>query len=177
MRRAISLAVFLVLFAGSAGAMNLPEPGTTLPRFAIPMPPLESDQVYLGVHGDSFALSDISADVIILEFSGVYCPICHQQAPDVRKLFKRIQRAGLGDRVKLFSVAGGATQMEVDHVRQQYNAVYPIIRDPDFAVHKVLGEPKTPYTMLLKSDGTVLWAHLGKIADFGEFYTIIQSFL
>ncbi|MBU1002961.1 MAG: TlpA family protein disulfide reductase [Proteobacteria bacterium] len=171
------LAFSLLLLAGGAGAMNLPDPGTRLPPFAIPMPPLQSDQAYLGVGGDSFGLGDVKAELIMLEFSGVYCPICHKQAPNVRSLFKRIDRAKLGSRVKIFSVAGGATQMEVDSVREQYDAPYPIIRDPDYAVHKVLGEPKTPYTMLLKPDGTVLWTHLGSIQDFDEFYKIIQSFL
>lgn len=171
------LAALMLSLGGGAEAMELPEAGAVLKPFPIITPPLEADRAYLGVGGESFTLADVKAEIIMLEFSGVYCPICHDQAPSVGKLFKRIQRAGLADRVKIFSVAGGATQMEVDSIRDQYNASYPIIRDPDFAVHRVLGEPKTPFTLLLRPDGTVLWSHLGRIKDFDMFYQTIQSLL
>lgn len=172
-----ALAVLLLLSAAPARAMELPAKGDVLKPFPMTVPPLAGDQAYLGVSGETFTLADLKAKVIVLEFSGVYCPICHDQAPYVRKLFKRIERAGLGEKVKLFSVAGGATQMEVDHVRGQYNAPYPIIRDPEFSVHAALSEPKTPFTMLLRPDGKVLYSHLGRIEDFDEFFQTIQSLL
>jgi len=171
------LALFLALAPVAGSAMSLPEAGQTLKPFAIPTPPAAADKTYLGVGGESFTLADVKAKLIMLEFSGVYCPICHEQAPYVRKLYKRVEKAGLMDRMRIFSVAGGATQVEVDSARAQYNAPYPIIRDPDFAVHDALGEPKTPFTMLLRPDGTVLWTHLGRIEDFDAFFQTIQSFL
>lgn len=182
MRHAIhALAVLgvllLLISAAPARAMELPAEGDVLKPFPIFVPQLAGDQAYLGVSGETFTLADIKAKLVVLEFSGVYCPICHDQAPYVRKLFKRIERSGLGGQVKLFSVAGGANQMEVDHARAQYNAPYPIIRDPEFAVHAALNEPKTPFTMLLRPDGHVLYAHLGRIADFDEFYQTIESLL
>lgn len=173
-------AVFLLSLALAAPAMSaeLPQAGDVLTPFAIAMPPGEEDRVYLGLDGgDSFALADVKAELIIFEFTGVYCPICHEQAPSVRSLFKRLQRTKLDDRVKLLAVAGGSTQMEVDYVCKQYKAEYPIIRDPDFLVHAALNEPKTPFTMILKPDGSVLWTHLGLIEDFDAFFRTVESFL
>jgi peroxiredoxin len=173
----VALAAVLALAAPGACA-ELPDAGDTLAPFPIVAPPAQADRDYLGLGGgETFTLADVKAELIVLEFSGVYCPICHEQAPGVRSLFKRLQRAGLSGRVKLFSVAGGSTQMEVDQVHGLYKAEYPILCDPDFAVHAALNEPKTPFTMVLRPDGSVLWAHLGRIDDFDGFFKTIQSLL
>jgi thiol-disulfide isomerase/thioredoxin len=160
-------------------ALALTAKGDVLPAFPIVAPRLDNDQQYLGVTGDApFTLADVKADLIMVEFMGVYCPICHEQAPGIRKMLKKINKdATLKDRFKLIAIAGGATALEVDHVRKQYKAKYPIIEDPDFSVHKVLGEPKTPFTVLMRPDGTVLYAHLGIIKDFNAFLKHIKSLM
>lgn len=176
--RLLVLAVLALALPVRSQCAELPAPGDRLAPFSIMAPPAAGDRAYLGIpDGAAFSLADVKAELVVLEFSGVYCPICHEQAPGMRSLYKHLERAGLSDRVKLLSVAGGGTQMEVDHVHREYRAPYPIVCDPDFLVHAALNEPKTPFTMLLRPDGSVLWSHLGLIRDFDAFFKTIQSHL
>ncbi len=41
---------------------------------------------------------------------------------------------------------------EVDHFKKEHKILYPIIIDPEFTVHKALGEPRVPYTMFIRRD-------------------------
>lgn len=171
--------VLLALLCTAVQSHALTAKGDVLPQFPIVAPQQKTDRAYLGLDKDGpFTLADVEADIIMLEFMGVYCPICHEQAPDIRRLFKRINRdETLKSKVKLLAIAGGATPFEVAHVRKEYKARYPILEDPDFSVHKVLGEPQTPFTLLVRPDGTVLYAHLGIIEDFDAFLRHIKSLL
>jgi hypothetical protein len=72
-------------------------------------------------------------------------------------------------------VAIGATLMEVDQLRKNGSYDFPIVADEAFAVHKLLGEPRTPFTMLVSRDGKVLYVHLGVIEDVDALYQVIQE--
>ena len=63
----------------------------------------------------------------------------------------------------------------MEHLRRGGSYEYPIVQDEKFTVHKLLGEPRTPFTMLLGKDGTVLYTHLGVIEDTDAFFQIIQD--
>jgi peroxiredoxin len=122
-----------------------------------------------------FGPKDVASQILLVEILGVYCPLCYQQAPLFNKLYGRIQKKGLGDRVKMLGIAIGATSTEVEHLRRSGSYEYPIVRDETFAVHKLLGEPRTPFTMLVGKDGKVLYTHLGVIEDIDAFFQLIQD--
>jgi hypothetical protein len=168
------LLIFAVLaFADFAEA--LPEKGATLPSFQLPAPQAESEQQYLGIKSASFSLQDVQSELLLVEIIGVYCPRCYQQAPLFSKLYTRIGRRNLAGKVKMLGIAAGATLMEVDHLRKAGSYGYPVVPDESFAVHKLLGEPLTPFTMLVNREGQVLYAHLGVIEDVDELFQLIQD--
>ncbi len=154
---------------------GLPQKGGTLPVFQLPAPTSADDLKYLGVSGPKFELKDIPCQVLLVEILGAYCPLCYQQAPLFSKLFARINKRNLGDKVKMLGVAIGATPMEVDQLRKNGSYDFPIVPDEAFAVHKLLGEPRTPFTLLVGKDGKILYAHLGVIEDVDAFYQVIQE--
>jgi len=163
---------FAVL-AGPAMCEDLPKENETLPDMDLIAPAAESDRQYLGISESAFKLRHVKADVMVVEVLGVYCPYCYEQAPLFRNLFNRLQDGKLKDKVKMFGVAAGATAMEVEYLREQGQYNYPIVEDPQYSVHKLLGEPKTPFTMIVDKEGKVLFAHQGIIRDIDSFYSRI----
>lgn len=173
------LAATLLVPALPAPAQDLPKAGDTLPALALPAPETQAQRTWLGIGAKpAFGVSDVAADLVMIEVIGVYCPICIEQAPTLRKLHARLTRdPALKGRVKLVALAAGATPEELAHARQEHKADYPMVADTDFANHKLLGEPKTPFTLLVRPDGTVALAHLGKIQDESAFAARIKSLL
>ena len=178
-------ALLVVLLAAAllgpapAPAQDLPQAGGKLPALALPAPESQAHRDWLGIGSKpAFGIADVDADLVMVEVIGVYCPICFDQAPILRKLYARIARdPELKGRVKLVALAAGATPEELAYARQEHKADYPMVADPDFAVHKLLGEPKTPFTLLVRRDGTVALTHLGKIDSESAFAAEIRSLL
>jgi peroxiredoxin len=158
-----------------AGCSGMPQKDGVLPPFQLPAPISDDDQKYLGVKGPTFQLKDIQCQVLLVEILGAYCPLCYQQAPLFSKLFARLAKRNLGDKVKMLGVAIGATSMEVEQLKKNGSYQFPLVQDQSFAVHKLLGEPRTPFTMLIGKEGRILYAHLGVIDDVDAFYQVIQD--
>jgi hypothetical protein len=173
--QALFLAVVSACFPQVTLCAELPRKDSKIPMFQLPSPSSENDRQYLGLTGPSFQLKDVTSQLVLVEILGVYCPLCYQQAPLFNKLYGRIARKSLGDKVKMLGVAIGATTTEVEHLRKNGSYEYPIVQDELFKVHKLLGEPRTPFTMVVDREGTVLYAHLGVIEDVDAFFQLIQD--
>jgi len=177
---ALALLCLLVVtaLAGQGLCAEPPKAGGAAPPGLTLRGPLSSeDRSYLGIGaGESFKLSEVKAGFVLLEVVGVYCPQCHVQAPLFDKLFARLsQDPELGGKVKMLGMAAGATKEEMEYLRESGVYKFPVASDPDFAAHKLLGEPKTPFTMLLDAKGKVLYAHLGIIEDVNAFHEKIVA--
>jgi len=174
------MAMFLLaafVYAVNALAADMPRPGDVLSAVEMPAPVSEVDVAYLGISpGKPFSFKDVGAPYLLIEVIGVYCPICFKQAPLMDKLFKKIQADSvLSGKVRLFGLASGATPQELAYLKKQNLYAFPVVNDPDYAVHKSLGEPKTPFTMLLDKNGKVLLTHLGLIDDLNAFFREIST--
>lgn len=158
--------------AGSqVGAADLPQVGTVLQELWLEAPSAAADREYLGIEGESFDLKEVKAEAVLVEILGVYCPRCAEQAPAFNKLFRRLQKnKALRTKLKMLGIAVGATVMEVHAVRDKGVYRYPVVKDEQFVVHKQLGEPRTPFTLLVDHQGRVLYTHLGVVKDLDAFY-------
>jgi hypothetical protein len=163
--------------AGLCGTATTPREGGQLPLLRLSSPKSQKDCDYLGVAaGQPFGLAEVTADLIVLEIIGVYCPQCHRQRPHINRLFHRIGKdARLAEKVKFLGIAVGASAMEAAYLVRDARIPYPIITDESFVVHKQLGEPRTPFNLVTTRDGRVLWVHLGIIEDMSAFYTRLKS--
>ena len=152
------------------------QPGQQWAAMDFPVPAQDEDRQYLGVENqDTFRLSDLKANIILFEVIGVYCPQCYKQLPSFNKLFKRINRGKLKNKVKMFALAAGGTQPEVDQLKGHQKYTFPVLKDPAYTVHKSLGQPLTPFTLLLRTDGKILYTHLGVIENIDELYRTIKK--
>lgn len=87
---------------------------------------------------------------------------------------QRIQKdPRLGPRVKRLAIAAGGSATELGYGRQEFPIPFPIIRDTQYEIHKLLGEPRTPFTLLIDRKGKALFTHLGVIEDMESFFNKI----
>lgn len=168
------LLLTITLFCATAHA-QAPQVGDTLPAFTMEPFALPEDATVIGLtENRQFTLDDIDTPYIMLEIIGVYCPICHEQAPSLTKLYKRLKKTKLNKQITMLGIAAGGTPMEVKYIRDK-DYVFPVVHDTDFAIYNAFSEPKTPFTMIVDKQGKVLYAHLGIIKDINKFYKEIQA--
>ena len=177
----ISLLLWLCLLRLSfpAFAGEPPQNGTYFPELSIQSPESDADRDYLGIgNSQTFALRELHCSLTLVEILGVYCPQCHAQAPLFNKLFSKIQGDEvLSKKIKMLGLAIGATPFEIEYLRNQFEISFPVLSDPKFEIHKMLGEPRTPLTLIVSSDGRICFAHLGVIKDIETLFLDLKDLL
>ncbi len=163
----------------SSAQNALPEPGGKIAKLNLEAPsdPAGRKGLGLGDAVDGFSLFDLKADLVLIEVIGVYCPQCYKQAPEFNKLYDRLNRGKNRGRVAMFALAAGGSGPEIEQLIQSGQYRFPIVGDVRYEAHKLLGEPKTPFTIVCRPDGSVLYTHLGIISDIDGFYIRIKELL
>jgi hypothetical protein len=169
-RQIVILITLIVLLTAafsvkSASCGGLPQKGDSLPSLELQAPSGDKDRAYLGITGQTFRLRDIRCQLLLFEVIGIYCPQCYRQAPLFNTLFSRIEKGKLQGRVKMLALAAGGNAAEIQYLNAQGPYSFPIVPDPAFDAHKLLGEPRTPFTMLVDPQGKVLQTHKGVLED------------
>jgi peroxiredoxin len=172
---ALSGLVWADLSAGPAWCAGLPKKGDTLPAFELQTPDSEKAKEYLGISQLRFRLKDISCRLLLVEIIGVYCPQCYQQAPKFNTLFNRIEKGKLKGQVKMLAIAAGGNTNEIKYLYEHVQYGFPVVPDEQFEVHKLLGEPRTPFTLLVDPEGKVLYTHMGIIENVDAFLKLINE--
>jgi peroxiredoxin len=167
----------LLLLAAQPAAAGLAKAGDALPDLEVKAAPLPGEAAYLGLPAGtkSFRLSQIKAEVLLVEIYSMYCPRCQAEAPAVNRLFERLQAAPEGGRIKFLGIAAGNSDFEVNFFRKKYQAALPLFQDADYALHKGFGAVGTPSYFLLKpAPGgrgfRVLHAQEGQFGDENAFF-------
>ncbi len=156
-----------------------PEEGGNLPLIKLPVPESEVEKAYLGLKGKgSFTIPQIEADVVIIEIFSMYCPYCQKEAPIVNDLYNAIeQNTDIKGKFKIIGIGAGNTPFEVEVFRKKFQIPFPLFSDADFSIHKLCGEVRTPYFIVVKinKDGThkVIYSRLGSIQDPNQFLELI----
>jgi len=185
MKRTIEVGVLLVLlfFTGHitlwAGTQP-PQENSILPDFQLPIPASTAQQQYLGLQGKGlFRINQIKAKAVIIEIFSMYCPYCQREAPNINKLYHRIESdPQLGGKVKIIGVGAGNSPFEVDVFRKKYQIPFPLFSDNNFTIHKCLGETRTPYFFVVAigsgAPPKVIYSKLGGIEDLDAFLKSIR---
>lgn len=162
-------AVVFVLSAATALAAqnNPPETGQPLPEMKLLKPASASELKYLGLSGSgTFTVDQISAPAAIIQIFSMYCPYCQRDAPNVNRLYSLIENnPKLKGKIKIIGIGAGNSEFEVGTFRKKYKVEFPLIPDADFKIHKIVGEVRTPYFIVVKISGPkktgVVYSHLG----------------
>ena len=191
----IILLILLLQTAGSVMAGDIPQriiaPGDLFPALPLPGEGLTAQQrSYLGISGSffsflqskNFPISDIAAELVVVEFFNNYCTSCQAQAPVMNSVFALVAAdKNLSGKVKFVGIGAGNNAKEVDSFRSAKQVAFPLVPDPDFVLYKAIGDPgATPFTvMVTKKEGRAVAAsvHRGLVHEPEYFIRAIQSAL
>jgi thiol-disulfide isomerase/thioredoxin len=146
-----------------------------LPDFSLAVPKEGAEKAYLGLTGSgTFKIPQVRAKTVLIEIFSMYCPYCQKEAPNVNRLHELIEAdPALRGKIKVIGIGVGNSPFEVGVFRKKYGIVFPLFPDGDFALHKLLGEVRTPYFIALKilPDGAhqVILSRLGAFENAERF--------
>jgi len=176
----IAVCIAMILFYCSyyAYAVSNISSRTNLPKFKLNVSDDAEARQYLELKNlKSFDISQIPAKLILMEIFSFYCPICHKQAPIANKLYKFIQQdPKLRKDIKMIGIGAGNNQKEIEVYKSNFRVPFPLFSDVNFNIHKKIGEPRTPTTILVTNKGKVLLTHRGVMENLDEFIQKIKKF-
>jgi len=151
----VSAALIFVFVDPVLAANPPPSKGEGLPVINLPIPKNPGEKSYLGLSGDGlFKISQIKAKAVIVEIFSMYCPYCQKDAPGVNELYQLIENnPDLKTKMKIIGIGAGNSPYEVGVYKKTYHVPFPLFGDKDFTIHKILGEVRTPYFMVIKING------------------------
>jgi peroxiredoxin len=176
-KKIILWTLFLFLLVWAAPLAAAPKVGGPFPDITLTAPPDSAEKDYLGWGwGRSFKIPEIKAPYVLIEIFSMYCPYCQGEAPNVNKLYGKIQaNPKLKDKIKLIGIGVGNTAFEVKTFKTKYKIPFPLFPDGDYVIHKQFGEVRTPYFIGVKinPDGStrVIYSQLGVLGDVDQFLT------
>lgn len=170
----IPLIFFTVFFAFLSTGVSLAETnplvkGQYLPNLPFTDSLTKNERTYLGLTaGKKFSLKDIRCSVIIIEVFNTYCTSCPGNIPVINEVYSRSKEdPKFKGKIKLISIAAGNTREEIIAYKKSRGVIYPVFSDLNFTLHKALGNPRVPYTMLIKRNrqgkNKILYTHQGII--------------
>jgi len=184
--------VLLVLFIGISvsfppgGARAETRPiatGDNFPNLSFRDILSKGDRAYLGTgKKKTFSIKDMHGTLFIFEIFSTYCMSCPINVPVLNTAYSTENSdPKFRQRVKVLAVAIGNTKNEVECYKQEYKLLYPVLTDFTFAFHKALGNPRVPYTIIVKRDASgkdiVVYTHLGIIESADSLLNEVQKLL
>jgi peroxiredoxin len=177
----ISMMFIFVFSASTSMAGGPPQVGSTLPDIKLQKPADAAELKYLGLSGSGeFTVAQIKAQAVILQVFSMYCPYCQKDAPNMNRLFGMIENnPTLKGKIKILGIGAGNTPFEVNTFKKRYKVVFPLVPDADFTIHKILGEVRTPYFIVVRMDGPkkpeVVYSKLGAHEDIEAFLSEVVA--
>ena len=129
----------------------------------------KDERTYLGLTaGKKFSLKDIRCSVIIIEVFNTYCTSCPRNIPVINEVYSHSKEdPKFKGKIKIIGIAAGNTREEIIAYKKTHGVSYPIFSDLNFTLHKALGNPRVPYTMLIKRNrqgkNKIIYTHQGII--------------
>jgi hypothetical protein len=168
---------------GVCAEMRPIAPGDAFPNlsFRDVLPRVDMD--YLGIaKKKTFSVKDMQGSIFIFEIFSTYCMTCPRNVPVINTVYSMVNNdPKLKQKVKVLSVAIGNTANEAQSYKQEYKVLYPILTDFTFAFHKALGNPRVPFTIIVKREARgkdiVVYTYLGVIESADNLLKEVKKFL
>ena len=163
----ISLLLLVVLLE-PARTEPVPD-GAPFPDLILQLQAQEAE--YLGAPGKGeVQLSAIAARGVIINVYSLYCPPCHREAERLNTLYRIMLERDIP--VKIIGLAAGNGAGEVESYRSKHEVPFPLIEDPEYAMHEATGSLPVPSFYVVSLQGgvpTVALSMLGEVTDEEEF--------
>ncbi|NWF93762.1 MAG: redoxin domain-containing protein [Syntrophaceae bacterium] len=181
----LCLFVIVIFIAGSISytlaATVSPLKGDVLPKINLLIPKNPDEKNYLGLSGTgTFRIPQIKAKIVIVEVFSMYCPHCQKDAPRINEMYQMIEDSpDLKNRIKIIGIGAGNSPFEVEVFKKTYSVPFPLFADKDFSIHKLLGEVRTPFFVVIKinEDGThhIVHSQLGDFQGAHPFLELVMK--
>ncbi len=177
--------VFFMVANPAAGSPDLPlKSGDEFPELEIVVPSPPFTRNYLGIdQKDRFKLSDVKAELVLVEILNVYCATCQRQAPFYNQLFEMIENdSRTKGKIKILGIAVGNGEREIADFQEDYDVLFPIAEDLGFAMHKAVGGPRTPFSIYVRMNGKgeagrIVDTHLGTNTNVADLFEKLVGFI
>ena len=128
----------------------------------------------------SFAIADINAEIILVDFFNNYCSSCQAQAPVMNDVYKTVQKnPELRKKVRFIGIGAGNNEREVAQFKERNEVPFPLIADQRFSFYDAMGEPGgTPFMLILKKRGNeavVVGTHKGLTKNVSFFISSLST--
>ena len=180
----VSLVFGVHPYEANCKKLQLIKPGDSFPEVPIEIPSDSEERNYLGLKpGEFFTLKDVKADVVLVEIMSVYCPSCQRQVRPYNELFDLIENsANTKGRIKMIGIAVGNSEVEIEDFHKKYKVKFPIIPDPNFAMHSAIGGSRTPFSIYVRQDqsgwtGVVAETHLGRNRNYKKLFSELTELM
>ena len=162
--------------------MKTMDKGSLLPVFTFQNTLSKEEKMYLGLSlKNKFSLKDIQGNLLIIEVFSTYCMSCPKNIPVLNEVYSAIENdPGLKGKVKIAGIAVGNTENEKQSYKKEYRIQYPVITDYHFKFHKIIGNPRVPYTIFVKrnpkgKNAIVFYTHQGILDSSKRIIGIIKD--
>ncbi len=120
-------------------------------EFVSPVDTKELD--YLGLRTDKsiFSVSEIKAEVVIVELVTAYCSYCEGKISRLNEVYQLVQKSPYSEKIKIIGVGMSNTERELSLFKEKYNIPFPLFADPENKVYAISGRVDMPYWIVLES--------------------------
>jgi hypothetical protein len=139
------------------------------------------EQKYLGIaRKNIYTLNDIKGTLFVIEVFSTYCATCPRDIPVINAVYSAVENdPALKGKVNVFGIAIGNNKIEVEHYKNDQKILYPTLTDYSFIAHKALGNPRVPYTLLVRKTSRgrciVEYSHQGVLTSEDEILKRLKS--
>ncbi len=164
----IVLIVGLLAFFGVLG-LQLAQRGETQPTAGTPAPDF---QLVTFDGTETYRLSELRGQVVIVNFWADYCPPCHAEAPDLQDIWTDYQDRGV--------LMLGVNWIDIPETAlgfiEQYGISYPNGTDIGGAFHRAYNVEAPPETFVIDQNGIVQATILGSVT-YDQLASILDNLL
>jgi cytochrome c biogenesis protein CcmG, thiol:disulfide interchange protein DsbE len=115
---------------------------------------------YQSSYGTTFKLSEHKGQPIVINFWASWCIPCYEEAPQLEVAWQRYQNQVL--LVGIQTLDKGNKDKGRDFI-EQFNLSFPNVIDESSNVNVDYGLVGVPETFFIKSDGTLMYKHIGPV--------------
>lgn len=129
----------------------------------------------LGVKpAETFRLSEIPGEVLLVEFFSSRCPTCQRQAPQLEGLFRTVSSGALAGRVHVIAIGAGDSRRDLEAFQRNQEVSYPLVPDLWYDLYGQLGSlPRSPVTLFLrKQEGE--WVRVDTLRGRAESSVLLE---
>ena len=126
----------------TGAAHGLIKPGELFPRMRFDLSLHKDSSKYFGLKKDKeIDISEINAEVLMVEVLSVYCVSCMSQTAYDRELYSMIEEnKKTAGKVKMIGIGAGNNLREVNKFIDEFSVPYPVFPDYTFAQYNQVGQ-------------------------------------